>query len=172
MGGQVYLGHRSYGTPIVRGDISDVYVGKYCSIAQNVIVDCGFHHNTDFATTYPLNVFFDELKHITGHPKSKGDICIGNDVWIAEGTIIMGGITIGDGAVVGAGSIVTRNVNPYEVVVGNPAKYKKHRIPICYIGKMLNLKWWDWEEEKIIRNGELLMSNNIQKLIDENTEIR
>lgn len=160
MPGQIFKGHRSYGDPIVRGDISDIHIGKFCSIAQNVIVDLGFHHNTNFLTTYPLNVMFDQLKHITGHPVSKGDIIIGNDVWIGEGSIIMGGITIGDGAVIGAGSIVTKNVQPYSIVAGNPAKEIRKRLAPLQIESMIQIAWWNWPDQKIIENAELLMNEN------------
>lgn len=160
------LGHRSYGSPILRGDISDVTVGKYCSIAQNVIIDCGWHHRTDFVTTYPLNVFFEKLNHITGHPKSKGDVTIGSDVWIGEGTIIMGGLTIGDGAVIAAGSVVTKNVLPYQIVAGVPARHIKLRFTSTQIAALLKIKWWDWDESKITEAGELLMQSDIDKFIN------
>lgn len=160
------LGHRSYGEPILRGDISDVTVGKYCSIAQNVIIDCGWHHRVDFVTTYPLNVFFEKLDYIKGHPKSKGDVIIGNDVWIGEGTIIMGGIVIGSGAVIGAGAIVTKDVMPYEIVGGVPAKTIRFRFPQQTIRELLDIAWWDWSEDKITEAGALLMNNNIRQFID------
>lgn len=160
------MGHRSYGEPHLRGDISNVIIGKYCSIAQNVIIDCGWHHRPDFVTTYPLNVFFEKLEHIKGHPKSKGDVIIGNDVWIGEGAIIMGGIVIGSGAVIGAGAIVTKDVLPYEIVGGAPAKRIRYRFPIETVKELLKIAWWDWSEEKITENGELLMSNNILEFIN------
>lgn len=169
MSGKVYMGHRSYGEPIVRGDISNVYVGKFCSIAQNVIVDCGFHHETEFVTTYPLNVFFSKLNHIKGHPKSKGHVHIGNDVWIGESTILMGGIIIGDGAVIAAGSVVTKNVDPYEIVGGVPAKPIKKRFTHQQVQQLLKIQWWNWDESKIIANAELLMNKDIQKFIDLNS---
>lgn len=160
------LGHRSYGTPILRGDISNVTVGKYCSIAQNVIIDCGWHHNTEFVTTYPLNVFFEKLNHIKGHPKSKGDVNIGNDVWLGEHLIIMGGINIGDGAIVAAGSIVTKDILPYQIVAGCPAKHIKMRFTAKQIAALLEIKWWDFSEEKITKYGELLMQSDINKFIN------
>ena len=160
---KVTLGYRSYGSPILRGDISDVIVGKYCSIAQNVICDCGWHHNADFITTFPLNVFIPELSHIKGHPKSKGNIIIGNDVWIGEGSIIMGGVKIGNGAIVGAGAVVTKDVPSYAIVGGVPAKVLKYRFTLPQIN--LIPKWWDWSDQKIIEHGEILMSNNFNELI-------
>lgn len=160
------LGHRSYGTPILRGDISDVTIGKYCSIAQNVIIDCGWHHNTEFTTTYPLNVFFEKLNHIKGHPKSKGDVNIGNDCWLGEQIIIMGGITIGDGAVIAAGSTVTKNVLPYQIVGGVPAKHIRMRFNATQIAALLKIQWWNWDEGKITEAGELMMQPDIEKFIN------
>ena len=171
MPGHVFMGHRSYGSPVVRGDISDIRIGKYCSIAQNVIVDLGWHHNTKFITTYPLNVMFEKLKHITGHPKSKGDIIIENDVWIGEGSIIMGGVHIGSGSVIGAGSIVTKNVEPYSIVAGNPAKQIRKRFSEDQINSLLKINWWDWPEEKIIENADLLMNEQtIQQFINKHSQ--
>lgn len=167
MGGGLVMGHRSYGSPALRGDISNVYIGNYCSIAQNVIVDCGWNHDGRFVTTYPLSVFFDELKHITGHPLSKGDVNIGNDVWIGEGVIIMSGVNIGNGAIIGAGSVVTRDVGDYEVVGGSPTRHIRWRFRPVQIIHLLDIKWWYWPEKKILENGELLMQSDINKFINE-----
>jgi acetyltransferase-like isoleucine patch superfamily enzyme len=168
MAGKVNMGYRSYsnGAPITRGDISDLHIGKFCCIAQNVVFDLGFHHETEFVTTYPLNVMFNQLKHITGHPKSKGDITIGSDVWIGEGSIIMGGITIGHGAVIAAGAVVTKDVEPYEIVGGVPAKAIKKRFNHFQVVDLLKISWWDWSDAKIVENAELLMGKDIQKFID------
>ena len=163
---KITQGFMSYGMPVLRGDISDIYIGKFCSLAQNVIFDCGWHHNTEFVTTFPLNVFLPELKHITSHPKSKGDIIIENDVWTGEGSIIMGGTTRGNGSVIGAGSVITKNVPPYSIVCGVPGKVIKYRFSESEIKSLQELKWWDWSIEKIIKNGGILMSNNINKIIN------
>jgi virginiamycin A acetyltransferase len=163
---QLHMGHRSYGTPLLRGDISNVYVGKFTSIAQGVIMDCGWHHETEFVTTYPLNAFFPELSFIKGHPKTKGDIYIGNDVWIGEGAVIMSGVKIGNGAVIGARSIVTKNVPAYSIYAGNPAAFIRHRFTAKQIDALDRIAWWNWPDEKVIVNGPLLMHKNIDKFID------
>jgi len=159
------MGRRSYGEPILRGDISNVYIGNFCSIAQNVIMDCGWHHNTNFISTYPFNKMYEEAKHITSHPKSKGDIHIGSDVWIGEGAVIMSGVIIHSGSVIGARSVVTRDVSPYSIVAGAPALQIRKRFSRQIIHKLLMIRWWDWEEEKIKENIDLLMKANIHDFI-------
>jgi acetyltransferase-like isoleucine patch superfamily enzyme len=166
MGGNVTLGHRSYGEPIVRGDISNVTIGKYCSIAQGVIVDCGWHHNVDWVTTYPLNVIVPSLTHIQGHPKSNGDIIIGNDVWIGEGAVIMGGVTIGDGAVVGTNAVVAKDVEPYAIVAGIPARKVRMRFDAQAIAELIKIAWWNWSDEQVAEAGPLLLQNDIKKFIE------
>lgn len=78
---------------------------------------------------------------------------IGNDVWIDMNAIVMRGVKIGDGAVIAAGAVVTKDVAPYSIVGGNPAKLIKYRFTEEVIGKLLEIKWWDWDEEKIRRNS-------------------
>jgi acetyltransferase-like isoleucine patch superfamily enzyme len=162
----VTMGHMSYGEPIIRGDISSVHIGKFCSIAQGVIMDCGFHHNSDFASTFPFNIFYKSARHIISHPKSKGDIHIGNDVWIGEGALIMGGVTIGNGAIIGARSIVTKDVGNYEIVAGSPARHVRYRFTPPQIDKLLDLKWWNFPNEKIEELIPYLMSDKINELYD------
>ena len=165
MAGLIHKKIGTYGEPQARGDISDAYFGKYCSIAQNVILDLGWHHNTDFVTTFPLNLVFDR-PDIKSHPKTKGDIIIHNDVWIGEGAIIMSGVEIGNGAIIGSRSIVTKNVLPYSIVGGVPAKEIKKRFSDNTIERLQKLKWWDWHIEKIKENIELLMNNNINLILE------
>lgn len=174
---KLHYGKGTYGNPapIVRGDMSHIYIGNYTSIAQDVVLDAGFHHNTDSVSTFPFNAFFKELyaekKYHINHPKTKGDIHIGSDVWLGEGCMIMGGVTIGDGAVVGARAVVTKNVEAYSVVGGVPAKHIKYRFDKATIKKLLKIKWWDWDEEKIKRAIPYLTTNDLKQFFRETDSI-
>lgn len=152
----------SYGTIAVMGEMNTVKVGKFCSLADGIIADGGFNHDIKNVSLYPFGVF----RHgTTGSNICKGDIIIGNDVWIGLNTVIMSGVTIGDGAVIGACSVVTKNVSPYSITAGNPATHKKFRFPKGYILSLLKIKWWDWSDQKINENWELLESHNIKEFI-------
>ncbi len=164
--GDLIKGKGSYGSVIRRGTMNTVTIGNYCSIAEGCICDGGFGHNTKFITTYPFSVFKPECSHLVGHPTCKGNITIGNDVWIGEGCMIMSGVKIGDGAVVGARSIVTKDIPAYAIAAGSPAKVVKMRFTDAQIGKLLLIRWWDWDETKIIQNSHLLMSENIEDFIE------
>lgn len=163
--GEMIIGDYTYGDPIRRGKGNTVTIGKFCQIAQNVRLDGGFQHNTNFISTYPFNQRFIECEHLEGHPHIKGDITIGNDVWIGEDAVIMSGVTIGSGAIIGMGAIISKNVPPYSVVVGAPQKLLRMRYSSETIIKLLVLAWWDepiWDiKEKI---APLLMSNKIEEL--------
>lgn len=99
-------------------------------------------------------------------PATKGDIVIGNDVWIGKEATILSGVTIGDGAVVGCKALVAKDVPPYTIVGGNPAKVIKKRFPNDIIEKLLKIKWWDWEDEKIEKAIPLLLSNDMVAFLD------
>ena len=118
-------------------------------------------HRVDWITTYPFTAFWPEAKDYSGHPKKKGDIVIGNDVWIGHGAMILSGVHIGNGAVVAAGSIVTKNVSPYCIVGGNPAKIIRYRFSSEQIDKLERIAWWNWPRSKIVQALPLLLSNNI-----------
>jgi hypothetical protein len=100
-----------------------------------------------------------------GHPTCKGDIKIGNDVWIGATSTIMSGVTIGDGAVIGAGSTITKDVPPFAIVAGNPGKIVKYRFTEEQIEKLLQIAWWDWGEDKIKENAMSMWSPNIDDFI-------
>lgn len=143
-------------------------IGKFCSIAEGVTVFLGANHRVDWFTTYPFGHIrgneFPKVKKDHGHPATKGDVTIGNDVWIATNAVIMSGINIGDGAIVAAYSIVTKDVPPYTIVAGNPAKQIRKRFSDEVINKLLELKWWDMEESKINDISDILCSSDFEKL--------
>lgn len=153
--------------PKVRENLTNVTFGNYCCIAHNLLLDCGFQHNLNNLSIYPFNkVFTQECGHITNHPISKGDIVIKNDVWIGENVTIMSGVTIGNGAIIGTGSVVTTDVKDYYIVGGVPAKFIKQRFPDNIISELLNIGWWNWEESLIRKFSPILMSGDINSLIN------
>jgi len=128
-----------------------VIIGKYCSIGQNLKITLG-GHNLDWISTYP---FADVPTKTTvigdrkGHPLMYGDVVIGNDVWIGSQVSIIGGIKIGDGAVVAASSHVVSDIQPYSIYGGNPAKFIRYRFDLQTIEILLELKWWEFSNEKV-----------------------
>lgn len=162
---EIIAGIGTYGISniIRRGNMNTIRIGKYCSIAEGVVMDSGFSHNPNYITTYP----FRNIKGVGNESNiCKGDIVIGNDVWIGEGVLIMSGVTIGDGAIIAARSIVTKNVFPYSVVAGTPAIPIRYRIDHKFIPSLIKIAWWDWPEQKIFENVDLLTSGNINEFIE------
>jgi acetyltransferase-like isoleucine patch superfamily enzyme len=169
-GEQFTIGAYTYGEPDVRcfDECTRLVIGRYCSISDKVTILLGGNHRLDWATTYPFSAFpgeWPEAGAITGHPASKGDIVIGNDVWLGFGAVLLSGVNVGDGAVIAAGSIVSRDVAPYTVVAGNPALPVKKRFSDPVIAALLDLRWWDWPDEKIRENVHLLCSNDLEALL-------
>ena len=127
-------------------------IGKFVAIARGVeFVMNGANHMLDCYTTYPFEII-DEFKGLArpfGNRGNRGDIIVGNDVWIGQKATILPGVHIGDGAIIGACSVVTKDVPPYSVVAGNPAQVKKYRFDKETIDLLLKLKWWDKDVEEI-----------------------
>lgn len=165
------IGEFTYGKPIVHwGEKNNLIIGKFCSIADNVQIFLGGNHRVDWVSTYPFNHmtnYFSDGVKVSGHPASKGDVVIGNDVWIGQNSIIMSGVCIADGAVIAAGSIVTKSVGPYEIWGGNPAKLIRLRFEEKYIAELLTIKWWDWSTDRINANVQKLCSKGIGQFISE-----
>lgn len=158
------IGGHTYGKPEILfvNEEANLVIGKYCSIAAGVKIFLGGNHRVDWISTYPFNVLnenFSKAKGVTGHPATKGDVIIGNDVWIGRDVTIMSGITIGDGAVIAARSVVTKNINPYELWGGNPAKLIKKRFSDKEIKLLLKIQWWNWTDEEVNNNVDLLCSD-------------
>jgi acetyltransferase-like isoleucine patch superfamily enzyme len=163
----VTIGDFSYGNPEVFhwGENAEVIIGKYCSFAHGVKILLGGEHRVDWATTYPFNALLQSFNYIQGHPKTKGNVIIGNDVWVGMNAVILSGIKIGDGAVIAACSLVVKDVPAYAIVGGNPAKVIKYRFDEKKIKGLLALKWWDWPIEKVIENVEILQSSDFSDLL-------
>lgn len=148
--------------PHIRGSANQITIGKYCSIAASVIFDSGFNHNSNLVSTYPFRLLNPEVE---SNIVVKGDINIGSDVWIGEQAVIMSGVTIGHGAVIGMRAIVSKDVGPYEVIVGAPQKVLRKRFTESQIEALLEISWWNWNQEKIIDNAHLL-NGNIEDFIN------
>ena len=142
-------------------------IGKFCMIASGVkFIMNGANHLTDSLSTYPFAIFgngWEKAMDGRFYP-NKGDIVIGNDVWIGYNATIMAGVKIGDGAIIATNSTVVRDVEPYAIVGGNPATEIKKRFSKPTIEKLLELKWWDWDIEKITKNIQNLTNNKIDNL--------
>lgn len=148
-------------------------VGKYCSIGFNSKIFLGGNHRHDWITTYPFQAMHNDLsyilknnftnvdKHVVGYPHSNGDVNIGNDVWFGENVTVMSGIKIGDGAVIAANSTVVKDVEPYSISGGNPAKHIKYRFSEEIIKRLLEIKWWDIEESKLDKLLPYMLNNDI-----------
>lgn len=142
-------------------------IGKFCMIASNVtFIMNGANHLTDAVTVYPFAIFgngWETAMDEKSYP-NKGDINIGNDVWIGYNATIMAGVTIGDGAIIATNATVVKNVAPYTIVGGNPAGDIKKRFTDATIQQLLNIQWWHWDIEKITRNVQHLTDIDITKL--------
>ena len=140
-----------------RGSEAKIIIGKYCSLSKNIRLIPGGIHPTNWISTFPFRIQLDlPGKFEDGMPLTKGNIQIGNDVWIGTGVTILSGVTIGHGSVVSACSVVTKDVKPYSIVAGNPAKLVRYRFPQERISELLDMAWWDWPIEKIKKNIDFL----------------
>jgi virginiamycin A acetyltransferase len=142
-------------------------IGKFCMIASDVkFIMNGANHLTDALSTYPFAIFgngWETAMEDKTYPQ-KGNINIGNDVWIGYNATIMAGVTIGDGAIIATNATVVKDVAPYSIVGGNPAQEIKKRFSKDTITKLLDLQWWHWDIEKITQNVAHLTDNQIDKL--------
>ncbi|MHB8654744.1 MAG: CatB-related O-acetyltransferase [Terriglobia bacterium] len=168
------VGDWTYGTPQVLdfGDGGTLKIGRFCSISADVTILLGGEHRPDWVTTYPFNVVCKEARSFQGHPRSKGPVVIGDDVLISHGATILSGVTIGSGAVVAAQSVVAKNVPPYAIVAGNPARLLRYRFSEAQIAALLQIRWWEWSIERIREAWPLLLNPDIDLFISTYTNAK
>ena len=143
-------------------------IGKFCAIAKDVkFIMNGANHKISGLSSYPFSIFSNGWEKVipkSGELPYKGDTVIGNDVWIGYDSLIMPGVKIGDGAIIASRSVVIKDVEPYTVVGGNPAKEIKKRFSDDIIDRLLKIAWWNWPKEKITNNLEVIVSSDINEL--------
>ena len=141
-------------------DSCKLKIGKFCSFAPEVRIFLKSDHPTNLPTTFPLKTLLLQKSPWPNQDAiSKGNVVIGNDVWVGARSMIMSGVNVGDGSIIAAGSVVTKNIAPYEMVGGVPAKRIKFRLTKKQIEAMLRIKWWDWADQKIKANVSLFYSD-------------
>ncbi|GHE30904.1 type B chloramphenicol O-acetyltransferase [Sphingobacterium griseoflavum] len=151
-----------------RDGVDKLIIGSYCSIGTGVsfIMAGNQGHRSDWISSFPF-YFMDEVDgfadSLNGF-KAAGDTRVGNDVWIGAEAMIMPGVQIGDGAIIGSRTLVTKDVEPYAIVAGNPAKEIRKRFVASDIDKLLEIRWWDWEMEKIAASMALICSADVEGL--------
>lgn len=161
------IGDYTYGRPrVIRfEDGAQLRIGKFCSIADDAVFMLGGHHRTNWVSTYPFSNFFEFAWKCENVHIFKGDIDIGNDVWIGQEAFILSGVKVGDGAVIGARAVVAKDVQPYSIVVGNPARHIRFRFNEATVESLLKMKWWDWPIEKIAEAMPMMMSADLEGFI-------
>ena len=166
---RISVGRFTYGKPAFRIWTPDerIEIGAFCSIADDVTIFGGGEHRSDWVTTFPLRIAFGHaLAERDGHPASRGPTRIGNDVWIGHGATILSGVTVGDGAIIGARAVISRDVDPYAVAVGNPSRQVRSRFPAEQVRALLKLQWWNWPAELIEEFVPLLCDTDIAAFIE------
>ena len=164
------VGAYSYGRPKVRFPESGrrLAIGRYCSIADRVEILLGGGHRLDWVSTYPFAAMRG-LWPDAGAPEdyhvSRGDVTIGHDVWLGSGSMILSGVTVGHGAVVAARAVVTRDVPPYAIVAGSPARILRHRFDTPTVDALLRSAWWDLPHASVSRLVPLLQGGSAAELV-------
>ena len=168
--GLLVIGRHTYGCPRIfnyHGSERKVVVGSFCSISPGVEVITGGIHRADWVSTYPFRIKWSMKGAFEdGMPSAKGDVVIGSDVWLGTEAMVLSGVTIGHGGIVAARSVVTRDVPPYAVVAGVPAKIVRYRFKPDVIQRLLEIKWWEWDDARIRELVPLLSSNQVERFLE------
>ena len=168
------IGAYSYGRPKVRFARAGrrLTIGRYCSIADHVEIMLGGDHRLGWVSTYPFAAMcglWPGAQAPADYQSSRGDVTIGSDVWLGSGCLILSGVTIGHGAVVAARAVVTRDVPPYAVVAGNPARVVRHRFDADTVADLLDTAWWERDPCTVSALVPLLQSGRVAELVAEMT---
>ena len=161
------IGDWTYGAPIVQcwNQDATLSIGKFCSIADGAMILLGGEHRPDWVTTYPFRELVFDRPEVAAIGYSKGDVSVGNDVWLGYNSLILSGVTISHGAIIAAGAVVTKDVPAYAIVGGNPAKIIRYRIPESLIAPMQEIAWWNWPLDQIEAALPLLLSADIERFV-------
>lgn len=168
------VGAHSYGHPhVLEPELARLHIGRYCSIGPGVTIALG-DHRTDLVTTYP----FKAIAGLTGgrlwpaaqdgadDHDTRGDVVLGDEVWLGANCTILSGVTVGSGAVVGAGAVVRRDVPPYAIITGNPASVVRHRFDPETVERLLRVCWWAWPDERVARHLPLILGDDIEAFLE------
>ena len=160
------IGIGSYGLPVVHDweEGASLTIGAYTSISDDVHIFLGGNHRIDWLSNYPFPAFIPEARNIQNYGTTRGDVVIGNDVWLGSGCTILSGVRIGNGAVVGARAVVTCDVPAYAIVAGNPARIINWRFDEQTRGELESIRWWEWPEDEIRRCVVMLCSADFSSL--------
>jgi len=163
----IIIGKHSYimpPSPFLTGDLPDelISIGNFTGVAQGVKILGSVDHYADNVAVLPMKfTFFSKPDEINKDVRTKGPTIIGNDVLIMYNAMILSGVNIGDGAIVGAGAVVAKDVPPYAIVAGNPARIFKYRFSEKQIEALLKIRWWDWSDDQIREFEEYFYSIDI-----------
>jgi acetyltransferase-like isoleucine patch superfamily enzyme len=167
--GTLVMGNMSYYAPNIvkyEGDTGRVIIGNFASVAPDADFYVGGLHRTEWVSQYGLRAMLGlPGAHEDGFTHGRGDIVVGSDTWVTNGCTVMSGVTIGDGAVVGTKAVVAKDVRPYAIVVGNPAREIRRRFSDDHIEALLRIRWWDWPTEQVKQHVDLIAGPDIDAFI-------
>jgi acetyltransferase-like isoleucine patch superfamily enzyme len=168
-------GRHSYGLEHLRiyhwGDATRLHIGSFCSIASDVRVLLGGNHRLDWSTTFPFGHVettrfpAGSVNGTSGHPESRGDVVIENDVWIGHGCLLLSGSRLADGSVLAAGTVLAGETEPFGVYAGNPARLIRKRFSDAVISELLDIRWWEFEDATVNEIVPLLQSQPTPEIL-------